>query len=91
MLRTHTPYAAEYRRRLVELARAGRSVTALARECKTSVETWRRGDRLALAVIAGLHRENRVLREEREIAAPNRCRSGRTQLHRRGTESFVGC
>ncbi len=35
MPRTHTPYAAEYRRRVVELARAGRSVTALAREFRT--------------------------------------------------------
>jgi putative transposase len=31
MPRTHPPYAAEYRRRIVELARGGRSITALAR------------------------------------------------------------
>ena len=30
--RTHPPYAPEYRRRIVELARAGRSVAELARE-----------------------------------------------------------
>ena len=41
MPRTHQAYAPEYRRRLVELARAGRSVTELAREFEPSVETIR--------------------------------------------------
>jgi len=41
MPRSHPPYAAEYRRRLVELARSGRSITALAREFEPSVETIR--------------------------------------------------
>jgi transposase len=106
MPRTHQPYASEYRRRLVELARTGRRVTELAREFEPSVETIRqwvkqaeldegqRSDGLTTSEreeLNRLRRENRVLREEREIAAPNRCRSGRTQLHRRGTESFVGC
>jgi hypothetical protein len=31
MPRTHQPYAAEYRRRIIELARAGRSINELAR------------------------------------------------------------
>jgi hypothetical protein len=39
MPRTHPPYAAEYRRRIVELARGGRSITALAREFEPQ---WRR-------------------------------------------------
>lgn len=38
MPRTHPPYAAEYRRRIVELARGGRSITALAREFEPTVE-----------------------------------------------------
>ena len=41
MPRTHPPYAEEYRRRIVELARAGRSITALAREFEPTVETMR--------------------------------------------------
>src|ERR1700737_3148233 len=39
MPRTHPPYAAEYRRRIVELARGGRSITPLAREFEPTVET----------------------------------------------------
>jgi transposase len=41
MPRTHPPYAAEYRRRIVELARGGRGITALAREFEPTVETIR--------------------------------------------------
>ena len=82
MPRTHPPYAAEYRRRLVELARAGRRITALAREFEPSVETIRqwvkqaeldegqRSDGLTTSEreeLNRLRRENRVLREEREI------------------------
>ena len=82
MPRTHPPYAAEYRRRLVELARAGRNITALAREFEPSVETIRqwvkqaeldegqRSDGLTTSEreeLNRLRRENRVLREEPEI------------------------
>jgi transposase len=82
MPRTHQAYAPEYRRRLVELARAGRSVTELAREFEPSVETIRqwvkqaeldegqRSDGLTTSEreeLNRLRRENRVLREEREI------------------------
>jgi transposase len=82
MPRTHRPYAAEYRRRIVELARAGRSITALAREFEPTVETIRqwlkqagldeglRSDGLTTTEreeLTRLRRENRVLREEREI------------------------
>ena len=84
MPRTHPPYAPEYRRRLVELVRAGRSITALAREFEPSVETIRQWVRQAeldeglgsaglttteREELNRLRRENRVLREEREILA----------------------
>ena len=84
MPRTHPPYAAEYRRRIVELARGGRSITALAREFEPTVETIRqwikqagldeglRSDGLTTTEreeLNRLRREIRVLREEREILA----------------------
>ena len=84
MAKTHPPYAAEYRRRIVELARAGRPLTELAREFEPTLESIRQWVRQA-ALDAGerhdgltsdereeltrLRRENRVLREEREILA----------------------
>jgi transposase len=84
MPRTHPRYAAEYRRRIVELARGGRSITALAREFEPTVETIRqwikqagldeglRSDGLTTTEreeLNRLRREIRVLREEREILA----------------------
>ena len=84
MPRTHPPYAAEYRRRIVELARGGRGITALAREFEPTVETIRqwvkqagldeglRSDGLTTTEreeLNRLRREIRVLREEREILA----------------------
>jgi transposase len=41
MPRTHPPYAAEYRHRIIELARAGRSIDALAREFEPSANAIR--------------------------------------------------
>lgn len=38
---THPPYAPEYRRRIIELARAGRSVQELAREFEPSANAIR--------------------------------------------------
>jgi transposase len=79
---THQPYPPEYRRRIVELARAGRSIRELAREFEPSAETIRqwvkqagldeglRSDGLTTSEreeLNRLRRENRVLREEREI------------------------
>jgi transposase len=79
---THPPYPPEYRRRIVELARAGRSVHELAREFEASANSIRkwvkqaaldegvRSDGLTTAEreeLNRLRRENRVLREEREI------------------------
>src|ERR1700680_822859 len=84
MPRTHPPYAAEDRRRIDELARGGRSITALAREFEPTVETIRqwvkqagldegqRSDGLTTAEreeLNRLRRERGVLREEREILA----------------------
>ena len=38
---THPRYAPEYRQRIIELARAGRSVSELARQFEPTVETIR--------------------------------------------------
>lgn len=84
MPQTHPPYPREYRRRIVELARAGRSVNELAHEFEPSASAIRywlkqagldeglRSDGLTTeerAELNRLRRENRVLREEREILA----------------------
>ena len=81
---THQPYAPEYRRRIIELARAGRSIKELAREFEPSANAIRkwvkqaaldeglRSDGLTTTEreeLNRLRRENRVLREEREILA----------------------
>jgi transposase len=82
MRQTHPPYPPEYRRRIVELVRAGRSVNELAREFEPSASAIRywlkqagldeglRSDGLTTderAELNHLRRENRVVREEREI------------------------
>src|SRR5271170_8126060 len=82
MPRSHARYAPEYRRRMIELVRAGRSPDELAREFEPtaqSIRNWltqadldegRRHDGLTSderQELARLRRENRVLREEREI------------------------
>ena len=82
MPRSHPRYAPEYRQRIIELARAGRSLSELARQFEPTVETIRlwvkqaeldegvRSDGLTTAERAELNRlrrENRVLLEEREI------------------------
>jgi transposase len=84
MPRTHRRYASEYRQRIIELARAGRSLSELARQFEPTVETIRawvkqaeldeglRSDGLTTGEreeLNRLRRENRVLREEREILA----------------------
>jgi len=81
---THKRYAPEYRRQMVELVRAGRIPEELAREfeCTSqSIRNWvaqadrddgRRQDGLTTAEreeLTRLRRENRRLREEREILA----------------------
>jgi transposase len=82
MPRTHPLYAAEYRRRIIEQARTGRSINELAREFEPSanaIREWvkraeldegQRSDGLTTSErdeLNRLRRENRVLREEREI------------------------
>jgi transposase len=42
MPRTHPPYAPEYRRRIIELARAGRSIDQLAREFEPTANAIRK-------------------------------------------------
>jgi transposase len=82
MPKSHKPYPAEYRRRIVELARAGRSLAELAREFEPTencIRNWvkqadldngRRHDGLTTderEELIQLRREVRVLREEKEI------------------------
>ena len=82
MPRTRPPYSSEFRQRLVELVRAGRTPEDLAREFDPSaqaIRTWvrqsdhdegRREDGLTSAEgeeLSRLRREIRRLREEREI------------------------
>ena len=82
MPRTHPPYPLEFRERIVDLVRSGRSPESLAREFEPSaqcIRNWvRQGDRDAgrrtdgpstdeQAELRRLRRENATLREEREI------------------------
>ncbi len=82
MPKTHPPYPPEYRERIIDLVRAGRSPESLAREFDPSaqcIRNWvrqadrdagRRADGLTTAERAELQqlrRENARLREEREI------------------------
>jgi transposase len=84
MPRTHPQYPLEYRRRIIELARAGRKIEELAREFEPSANAIRkwlkqaaldeglRSDGLTTSEreeLNRLRRENRILREEREILA----------------------
>jgi transposase len=80
--RTKPPYPPEFRRRMVELVRSGRSPEELSREFEPSAQSIRvwarqadldaghRHDGLTTDErdeLTRLRRENRVLREEREI------------------------
>ncbi|MFQ5877814.1 MAG: transposase [Acidobacteriota bacterium] len=82
MPKTHPPYTPECRRRLVEMVRAGRTPGSLARQFEPSAEAIRNWVRQAdldegrcadglttdeREALSRLRRENRVLREEREI------------------------
>jgi len=84
MPRTRNPYPAEFREQIVALARAGRSVEDLAREfepCAATIRDWikqadrdggRRADGLTSEErdeLRRLRRENRQLRQERDILA----------------------
>lgn len=82
MPKTHTPYPEEFRRRMVELVRAGRSPQQLAKEFEPSaqaISNWvkqagldqgLRDDGLTTTErdeLQRLRRENRRLKQEREI------------------------
>ena len=82
MAQRHAPYAPEYRRQMVELVRTGRPPGELAREFECSsqaIRNWvRQADRdegrredgvtsVEREELRRLRRENRPLREERDI------------------------
>jgi transposase len=82
MPKSHRPYPPEYRERMIELVRSGRSPESLAREFEPSaqcIRNWlrqadrdagRRHDGLTTderTELQRLRRENATLREEREI------------------------
>ena len=84
MSKIRPPYAAEFRQQMIELVRAGRSPEELGREFEPSaqaIRNWvvqadrddgRRGDGLTSPEreeLRRLRRENRQLRQEREILA----------------------
>ena len=82
MPRSKPPYPADYRARVIELARAGRTLRSLAKEfgvTETTIRNWlrqadldqgRRSDGLTTEEkqeLARLRKENVRLREERDI------------------------
>jgi len=82
MPKSHRPYPPEYRERMIELVRSGRSPESLAKEFEPSaqcIRNWlrqadrdagRRRDGLTTderTELQRLRRENTTLREEREI------------------------
>jgi transposase len=82
MPKSHPPYAPEFRRQMIELVRSGRTAGELSREFGCSSQTIRNWVRQAerdegrrddgpttqeSEEIRRLRRENRQLREEREI------------------------
>ena len=82
MSKTRPPYTPEFRRQIIELVRAGRSPDELAKEFEPtakSIRNWvaqaerdagRRTDGLSSSErdeLSRLRRENRQLRQEREI------------------------
>ena len=84
MRRSHNPYPAEFRQQMVDLVRAGRSPEELSREFEPTAEsirnwlkradldTGRRTDGLTSderEELSRLRRENRQLKQEREILA----------------------
>lgn len=84
MPRTRPPYPAEFRQQMIELVRAGRTPESLSREFEPSAQTihnWvrhadldegRRDDgatRVERQELVRLRRENKRLRQEREILA----------------------
>ena len=92
MPKSRPPYPPEFRQQIVELARNGRSVADLAREfepAEQTIYTWlkqadrdqgKRADGLSSAEreeLRRLRKENRQLRQEREIRAKAAARFAR--------------
>ena len=103
MAERRAPYAPEYRRQMVELVRAGRTPGELAREfgCSSqAIRNWvrqadrdegRREDGLTSVEreeLRRLRRENRRLREEREILKNSH---GRSPDHPEGMKWSAPC
>lgn len=95
MLRSRLPYPPEYRQPILELVRAGRSSEELSKEFEPTAQTIRdwvaQQDRDAGRRLDGLttqereelrklRRENRRLREEREILNCPTCEEGNSSL-----------
>ncbi len=97
MARTRGPYSAEFREQIVELVRSGRTPESLSREFEPTAQSiwnWvRQADRDAGVRVDGmktdekeelrrLRRENKVLREEKEILKKPRPGSPRRPARR---------
>lgn len=105
MPKTHTPYPLEYRERIIDLVRAGRSPESLAREFEPSaqcIRNWvRQADRDAGRRTDGLttvergelqrlRRENATLREERDILKKWSCATAHPRRDESGSVVRVG-
>ena len=69
MPRTHPPYAPEYRRRIIELARSGRPIAQLAREFEASANAIRKWVKQS-GLDEGLRSDGLTTAEREEL---NRC------------------
>src|SRR5215831_9509746 len=69
---THPPYAPEYRRRIIELARAGRSIKELAREFEPSANAIRKWVKQA-ALDERLRSDGQEAHGEFESECPGYC------------------
>ena len=100
MPKSHRPYTPEFRQRLIELVQKGRTPEELARQFEPSaqaIRNWvrqaerdagRRQDGLTTTEqdeLRRLRRENRTLREEREILKNRRGRRAVHLLHEKRT------